>query len=209
MSKTERFDYYRAYSQQAGYAHELACNLHSAVLSGELGTRELLDALHAMENDADHVNHQIHERLLTDFTVPLERDDMGDLAHVLDDVCDALEDVAMRAYCYHCTSLGSGGRKILALLPECTGALLEAVDSLGHRSNWRDGRMKERLLRVQDLESAADVVYVDALHDLYGNAELDAGQRQVARDVLQTLEDAMDACEAAAECIFALMTANL
>lgn len=208
-SNANSFDYYKAYSQQAGYAHELACNLVSAVSAGELGSKELMDAMHTIENDADQVNHEIHARLMADFTTPLERDGMDQLAHALDDVCDELEDIAMSAYCFHCSELGEGALSVIKRLPECTESLSRAVDFLGGRSNWKGGQVKECLLRVQELESACDLVYIEALHDLYGNAEMDPEQRRIAHAMLDALEAAMDACENASESIFSLMTNNL
>ena len=52
-----------------------------------------LDALHTVENDADQVNHGIQKHLVSDFVVPLERSSMNHLAHDLDDVSDAVENV--------------------------------------------------------------------------------------------------------------------
>ena len=207
--KAERFDYYRAFGQQATYAHELACNLRSAIAAGELGSRELMSALHTVENDADQVNHEIHQHLMADFTTPLERDGMGQLAHVLDDVCDSLEDAAVRAYCFHCNQLYDGGEAMLRLLTECTAELVSAVELLDGRGNWRDGGVHACLLKVQELESCCDEVFVNSLHDLYGDRSLDPEQRRVAHAMLESLECAMDQAEAAAECIHALMANNL
>ena len=96
MPGRKGFDYYEAFRNQAQYCEEIAQNLRGGIEAGELGSRALTNALHTVENDADQVNHQIQSHLLSDFVVPLERDGMGALAHALDDVVDAVEQVACR-----------------------------------------------------------------------------------------------------------------
>ena len=97
-SRNDKFDYFKAYERQTGYAKELVLNLKSAIETGELGSYELMRALHVIENDADEVNHLIQERLLHDFVVPLERRSMVELAHALDDLCDTVEQIAIDSY---------------------------------------------------------------------------------------------------------------
>ena len=95
MSPKNASGYYEAYKRQAQFCEEMAQGLRAGMEAGKLGTKELVDSLHALENDADRVNHEIQRRLLHDFVVPLDRDGMSSLAHTLDDVVDAVEQIAI------------------------------------------------------------------------------------------------------------------
>ena len=130
MSRTKAFNYFDAYKKQADYAREMALNLKSALETNEIGTKPLMDALHTIENDADHVNHQIQSHLEADFVVPLERTGMCALAHAMDDVNDALEDIAIKAYMYNCRVIAPEGPKMIALIAEACTHLATVVDQL-------------------------------------------------------------------------------
>ena len=203
----DRFDYFRAYKAQAIYACEIACNLQSAIQAGELGTRELMDALHTVENDADQVNHDIQAHLQSDFVVPFERDGMGQLAHTLDDVCDSIEDVAVKAYCMRFSRFSDAGIHVVSQIADFAERLLQATECLCGR-DWKSTELKGLLVGIQDIESACDRIYIEAVRGLYGDAGADGERRRIAHAMLDALEDAMDAMEDAAECIEALVAEN-
>ena len=204
----DSFDYFDSYKLQAAYAREMACNLQSATQAGELGTAELMDALHTVENDADQVNHNIQAHLQSDFVVPFERDGMGRLAHALDDVCDTIEDVAIKTYCQCFTRFGDAGNQMVSQIVESAERLVLAADHLDKR-DWKNAELKGLLVGIQDIESECDRIYIEAVHGLYAEGSAGKEQRRVAHAMLDALEDAMDAMEDAAECIEALVAENV
>ena len=204
---SEKFGYFEAYKAQAAYAREMACNLQSAIQAGELGTRELMEALHTVENDADQVNHNIQAHLQSDFVVPFERDGMGRLAYALDDVCDSIEDVAIKAYCQCFSRFGDAGNQMVDQIADCAERLTQATERLGGR-DWKSAELKSHLVSIQDVESESDFIYIEAVHGLYADDDMDKEQRRIAHAMLDELEDAMDAMEDAAECIEVLAAEN-
>lgn len=208
MSRNKAFNYFDEYKKQADYAREMALNLKSALEGGEIGTKPLVEALHTIENDADHVNHCIQAHLESDFVVPLERTGMCALAHSMDDVNDALEDIAIRAYMYDCHTIAPQGPKMVTLIAEACEHLSCAADKL--RDFHANSKLiKEQLLAIQNLESDCDRLYIDSVHDLYVNKEIDAETRRIQDALLNTVEAAMDAMEAVAEHIESIMTENM
>ena len=206
-SASDRFNYFAAYKAQAEYAREMACNLQSAIAAGELGTAELMNALRTVENDADQVNHNIQAHLQSDFVVPFERDGMGRLAHALDDVCDSIEDVAIKAYCQRFTKFGDAGNRMVSQIVESAERLVLATDHLG-KSDWKNAELKNLLVGIQDVESECDRIYIEAVRGLYSDDGMDGERRRITHAMLDTLEDAMDAMEDAAECIESLVAEN-
>lgn len=207
MNKHDGFDYYVAFARQAEYALEMVMNLKSAIDAGELGSRELMDALHTVENDADKVNHDIQSHLLADFVVPLERGGMCRLAHALDDVSDSVEEVAIRAYCYGVTSLSSSGKRMIDMLSEAADELRQAMAAFSAKSR-KDAAVRNHLVRVQTLESECDEVYIDGVHELYATEGADPERRYIDKSILASLEKAMDTMENAAESVEAVVEEN-
>ncbi|MGN0073331.1 MAG: DUF47 domain-containing protein [Coriobacteriales bacterium] len=207
MQKRDGFDYFDSFSKQAAFALEMALNLESAIGAGELGTHELVQALHTIENDADQVNHEIQAHLLSDFVVPMEREGLGSLAHALDDVSDAIEEVALKAYIYGFTACGEQGTLMISMLSGACKTLKVAADDLAAYQK-KSAEIKKRLVQVQTYESECDGIYVEAAHGLYADESLEAEQRRIMHSMLKSVEDAMDAVENAAERIESIVAEN-
>lgn len=207
MQKRDGFDYFDSFARQAAFALEMALNFESAVEAGELGSRELLGALHTVENDADQVNHEIQAHLLSDFVVPMERDGLGSLAHAIDDVSDAVEDIALNAYIFGFTHYGEQGQLMVAMLSSACKTLKSAADDLGEFQK-KSSEIKKRLVQVQTYESECDGIYVEAARGLYADKNLSDEERRILHTMLLVVEDAMDAVENAAERIESIIAEN-
>ncbi len=194
----ENFDYFEQYLKQGAYAEELALNLLSGFKNGEAGTRELTDVLHTIENDADQISHNIHEHLLKDFTVPMPRDSMSSLAHVLDNVVDSVEEIAICAYVFNLREVQPSVIEMIDLVGQATCGLKRALQDFKDYSHKTDS-LHAQLVHVHTLESACDSVYMESAHSLYADAALTGEQRYVNHKMLEKVEDAMDRVETAAE----------
>ncbi len=198
MRNERGFNYFEAYVKQIEFAFELACNLENAVSVGDFGTKDLMDALHTIENDADAVTHKIQHHLLLDFSVPFERNSMVSLANALDDVSDAVENIAIKAYYYHCSYLEEVGCKMISMVVKSIQALKEALDLLPSHSRQHE-QIRFYLIQAQDIESKCDQLYIKGVHELYGRTDLSPEQRYIAHSLLSAVECASDAVEKAAE----------
>ncbi|MGN0302565.1 MAG: DUF47 domain-containing protein [Anaerotardibacter sp.] len=198
MLNERGFNYFDAYVKQIEFAFELACNLENAVSVGDFGSRDLMNALHTIENDADAVTHKIQHHLLLDFSVPFERNSMVALANALDDISDAVENIAIKAYYYHCDHIEKEGYEMITLVVKALQSLKSAVDLLPFHSKQYE-QIKFYLIQAQDIESKCDNLYIEAVRELYGQADLHPEQRHIARSILSAVECASDAVEKAAE----------
>lgn len=205
---TSGFDYFTMLEKQAGYSVEMACNLKSGAAGSELGTRELLEALHTIENDADQVNHEIHEHLLTDFVVPLERESLDRLANALDDVVDTVEDIAIGAYMLNCVKLPDGAWGMLDKMVEACMELQSAVAMLS-RFNHDASLIKKTLVKVQTFESDCDWTYIEGVRTLYQTEGIDPIELRRGQRLFELMENAMDTIEHAAEAVESAVALNV
>lgn len=211
-SRNDKFDYFKAYERQTGYAKELVLNLKSAIETGELGSYELMRALHVIENDADEVNHLIQERLLHDFVVPLERRSMVELAHALDDLCDTVEQIAIDSYICKAEAFDPvcpfGMKELVSLLEQGTLCLTSGIELM--RSYGRErARINRFCTEVQNCESEADDVYIAAVRALYENERMCDRELRIKHKLLEAVENAMDAAENAAEMVEGIIAENV
>ena len=211
-NKNDKFDYFKAYGRQTGYAKELVLNLKSATAAAQLGSRDLMQALHVIENDADEVNHQIQERLLRDFVVPMDRGNMAELAHALDDLCDAVEQIAIDSYICNADAFDPscpfGMQELISLLEQGTLYLTSAIDLLGSFGRKR-AEIRRLCVEVQNCESKADEIYIEAVRALYDNEQLCDRELRIKHELLEAVENAMDAAEGVAEMVESIIAENV
>lgn len=208
MSPKNASDYYEAYKRQAQFCEEMAQGLRAGMEAGKLGTKELVDSLHALENDADRVNHEIQRRLLHDFVVPLDRDGMSSLAHTLDDVVDAVEQIAIQAYIFGISELPHEANVMASMLVYACADLKAVVFELPRYAKHAPD-IQKRLVKVQTYESDCDRIYIEAAHDLYASKDADPTAIRLAHAMLDAVEDAMDSVENAAERVQTLIVQSV
>lgn len=208
MSPKNASGYYEAYKRQAQFCEEMAQGLRAGMEAGKLGTKELVDSLHALENDADRVNHEIQRRLLHDFVVPLDRDGMSSLAHTLDDVVDAVEQIAIQAYIFGISELPHEANVMASMLVYACADLKAVVFELPRYAKHAPD-IQKRLVKVQTYESDCDRIYIEAAHDLYASKDADPTAIRLAHAMLDAVEDAMDSVENAAERVQTLIVQSV
>ena len=53
-----------------------------------------------LEHAADMKKHEMMRHLMKEFLPPIDREDISEIAHVLDEICDAIEEVVLLLYMY-------------------------------------------------------------------------------------------------------------
>ena len=154
--------------------------------------------MHKIEHDADGVRHDALNHLSREFITPIERDDILQLVQIFDDVTDAIEDVTIGLYMYNVQTLPPHTLQMSDLVKRCVSALAKALKELHNFK--RSETLKPLLVEVNDIESEADEVYLEAVRALFTS-----GQTPMAcygmKAIYDTLESCCDLCERAADVI--------
>ena len=200
-----RFNYYEAFNKQVGYCEEVAQNLFSAFKAGEMGTEQLMEALHVVENDADSVNHDLRIHLLTDLIVPADRDGMAMLADSLENATDKIEDIAIFAYIYGAKYMQPPMHDVLEHMAASVTLLREACERMDDYARFFD-EIYVRVTGVAQRESACDGIFISTMHDLYADDEITGEKRQIIAALYEKFEDAMDSLEQVAESMEAIIS---
>ena len=62
--------------------------------------QENINKVHHVEHTADMAKHDMMEKLVKEFITPIDREDILELADVIDDVTDDLEEILLKLYMY-------------------------------------------------------------------------------------------------------------
>lgn len=154
--------------------------------------------MHKIEHDGDEVRHDALRRLSREFITPIERDDILQLVQIIDDVTDAIEDVAIYLYMYNVPTLPVRALSMSALVERCVDALQKAIGELHNFK--RSATLKPLLVEVNDVESEADDAYLEAVRELFVTEQAPK-ERYGMKAVYDSLESCCDLCERAADVI--------
>jgi uncharacterized protein len=186
----ERF--FDLFNDAAANVAECARRLRELLEGSEGG----LEAVVACERRGDDLIRDILRRLNTSFVTPFDREDIHALAEQLDDVVDDVMEVGYR--------LQLGSRDVAAM-PELklqADILVQMADEtvavVGRLQSMKG--TAPHLDAIDRLESEGDAVYRRALGRLY-SGELKASATLYWKDVVETLEEALDALEDASDVI--------
>ena len=140
-----------------------------------------------------------------DLRTPLDRDDIHQPDHRMDDILDLMEDVAQLVVLYDLREIPEEGRRLGDLCVRCTEEVRAAVDLL---SSLKEAEQIMRLChRIDQLETEADHVMRAAIARLF-QEEADAGQLIKVKEMVELLEAVTDRCEDVANIIEGIVLEN-
>jgi predicted phosphate transport protein (TIGR00153 family) len=202
-----KFDYFNALERQGEYACEEARKLVDILRDFDPSTLpEHLDAMHEIENAADTQNHEIFTRLAKEFITPIDREDIIEMAHRLDDIVDYTEDVLQQIYMYDIQTLYERALPMAVLMERASTALYGALGEF--RNFKKSAALAERVIEVNNFEEEADKLYTDSIRDLYMNYADNPLYILTWSNVFSRMERCIDACENVADMMATILLKN-
>ena len=199
-------EYFLLIEQQAAICVEAAAlleNILTEYSAAGMAVRRV--EMHAVERRADGICHDIRNRLSAAVITPIDQEDILHLAQLLDDVTDALDEVALECYMFRLAELPAGAPAFAGLTRRCVGKLCEAAIEL--RNFRSSGRLRALLAEVNTLEEQADDAYATAIHDLFAE---DAAPRTLiaGKAIFDCMEACCDLCGHAADVMDQIIIKN-
>lgn len=183
----------------AAYLEETLGKFDTATLPARM------EAMHAIEHDADDLKHDMMEHLGKEFMTPIELEDLVSLSDELDNVVDCIDDVLQRVYIHNIRAMREDVPELTALLVRAAQALSGAV---GELENFRKStKIRPAIVDVNSLESEADALYMKAMRKLY-TTETDPLAVLSWTHLYEGLENCFDACEHASDVIERVIMKN-
>jgi len=155
-----------------------------------------------LEHEGDRLTHELVDLLNRTFVTPFDRDDMYRLAGALDDVCDHIDEAASRVVSYGVKEVRLQAREQAQTIRRAAGKLADAVALL---EGFQDSRA--HLAELRELEHVGDRILHDSISSLFmaRHEPLDVIRW---KDIHESLEAAMNACEHAANVLEAIIVKN-
>lgn len=206
MAKKNNNYYFETFDKGVAYACDAAALLGTCFENYDPAALKIrMEEMHAIEHTADGVKHEMMAQLLKEFLPPIEREDIMELSHTIDEVTDAIEDVLMRMYMFNITELRSEAKEFTSVIINCCAALKELVAEL---PNFRKSTvLRERLVTINNMEEEGDRLYTLAMRRLY-TEEKDAIAVVAWTAMFDRLEKCCDCCEHVADVVERVVMKN-
>lgn len=162
--------------------------------------------LHQIEHQGDQKKHDLLAELVRAFITPIERDDIVKLAHTLDDVTDAVEDILIHMDITRVTVIREDAIAFAELLIRCCEALHDLMKEFGNFKHSK--RIEEIIIQINALEEEGDKKYIAAMQMLH-TTSTDLMEVIVWRDIYKAFEKVCDACEHAADIVESVVIGNI
>jgi predicted phosphate transport protein (TIGR00153 family) len=195
-------EFFRLFAQASRNAVEIARQLVRLLDEFPGSNGDLLREIKELEHEGDRLTRQLVDLLNRTFVTPFDRDDIYQLASAIDDVCDHIDEAAGNIAGYGVTEIRPHAREQGQVILRSAQKLDEAVTCL---EGFKDaGR---QLHQLRDLEDEGDRLNRDAVSELFSSGE-DALNVIRWKDIHEQLEQAVDACENAADVLEAILVKN-
>ncbi len=158
----------------------------------------------AAEHEGDAITRDLIQLLNTQYITPFDREDIYQLATSVDDVVDHMDEASDLLELY---GVESPTRQAIEQCRILVGAAEHLALALAGLKTLQ-GVQKE-LVALKELEDEGDRVVRDAIADLFRDPRIDPLIVIRWKDIFEALEDALDACETAANVIGNIFVKNV
>jgi len=183
--------FFALFEQGAQNAVKIAQQLKDLVYIWE-NVKERVWVITDLEHQGDAITHQIFEQLHRSVITPFDREDIGLLAHSLDDVADFIHAAADAMLLYKIERPTQRAKEMVDIVAqavvEVEGAVSEIHDRIGRK------QLLNRCVEINRLENMGDSLFRSAMAELFDDSADLAGLIKW-REIYTHLESVIDRCE--------------
>ena len=164
-----------------------------------------MEEMHKIEHSADLSKHDMLEKLLKEFITSIDREDISELADVIDDVTDSLEDVLLRMYMYNIPNVRQEALQFASIIAQCCKEMKILMEEF---PNFRKSRkLRESIIEINRLEEEGDKLFTEAMHTLYAGS-VNPIEIMTWTSLYEQLEHCCDLCEDVADVVERVILTN-
>jgi predicted phosphate transport protein (TIGR00153 family) len=154
-----------------------------------------VEVIKGIEHKGDTITHNLITKLNQTFITPMDREDIHELASKIDDVLDLADAATVRLLTYRVDRIRPGVVELAKVLVEATEQIVAAVKVLEKQNH-----ILEYCIEINRLENEGDRVSRALIAQLF-EEEKDPLQIIKWKEIIETIETAIDKCEDVANVI--------
>lgn len=156
--------------------------------------KALKELMHDIEHENDRVTHSIFKSLSKTFITPFDREDIHHLTLALDDVVDFIYTSSKNILLYNVDP--TKDETIHRMSDLIQKSVLQLQVAMKYLRNLQNKEAIDKVLvEINSIENMADVIYDNAINELFNGAKQDAVEIIKAKNIYNVLELTTDKCE--------------
>jgi predicted phosphate transport protein (TIGR00153 family) len=203
--RKEFFELLAAHSDRVVAGANTLLRLINTLGTGTDDVPTLVAEVNMNEKSADKIKAELIRLLHRSFTTPINRDQIHTLTIELDNVVNAMQDVANAVGMYNIKESSPEAREMAALAADACMRLNRAVMALPDKN--RNAETVDLCKEIDAIESQADSVQRKAISQLFENGG-NIWQAMKMREFYSLQEQVLDRCEDAAKTIEEILIEN-
>src|SRR6266851_4910039 len=198
----QRREFFQLYSRASANVVEIGSALVEFLDTFPVDSDNRVQKIRELEHEGDRLTHEVVDHLNRTFVTPFDRDDMYRLAGALDDICDHVDEAAGNVASFGVQRVREKGIAQADVILRAARKLHQAIERL-------DGfKVEQRtLIELRELEEEGDRLARDGVAELFAS-EPDPIALIRWKEIYERLEEAVDACENAADVLEAILVKN-
>ncbi len=198
----QKREFFDLYNRAAANTVEISQKLVQLLETFPERREEQMREIKELEHEGDRLTHDVVDLLNRTFVTPFDRDDMYRLAGSIDDICDHVDEAAGNLIGYGVDVIRPEALAQAAVIHRASIKLEEAINRL---EGFKDSR--RQLIELRELEDEGDDLARGGISALFTSGE-DPLVVIRWKDIFERLEEAVDACENAADVLEAIVVKN-
>ncbi|MCY3023917.1 MAG: DUF47 family protein [Planctomycetota bacterium] len=195
------------------YLNSIANNVEAASdIYAELRAAKGIDdfqrisaALRRKEHETDELCHLMYGELDKTFITPIDREDLHALTSALDEVLDVMDRCAAEIVLYKLQQVTEPMRELARVAQEAAHEIAKCVAVLPNLSNVDE--IQVHVIHVNSLENEGDKIYRKGVESLF-DTMIDPIELIRQKEILNGMEDGIDACEDVMDVIRSVVVKN-
>ena len=199
-------NYFEMLAELVNYSCNAATLLNDTLTNfNSLELPKKIDMMHEIEHTADLKKHDMMNKLAKEFITPIERGDIIELAHQIDNVTDAIEDILVRIYIFNISTVRPEALEFCNLIIKCCDELEKLMKEF--QNFKKSSTIHSSIISINDLEEVGDKLYTSSLRTLF-TSNLSATEIMTWKDIIEYFEKCCDDCEDAANVVESVVMKN-
>jgi predicted phosphate transport protein (TIGR00153 family) len=198
-------DFFDSFAQSTRNLVEMSQKFKELLEANEGDREGIVKEIYDLEHVGDQITHDLFIQLSENFITPFDREDIHYLATSLDDVADFINGTASRISLYQLKEIDQVMHGLSSVLSRQVVEIDSAIQNLRNMRNAQ--RVREAIVRINDLENEADSIFDLAIARLFSE-ETNAIDIIKKKEILSVLETATDKCEDVANALESILVKN-
>lgn len=205
MARKDSF-YFENFVNAAECSCVAANYLKECLVNYDYGSIEqMLIKMHELEHDGDSKKHEMTEALAKAFVTPMDREDMAEISHNIDDVTDCIEEVLQRLYVNRIQTIMPEAVEFADKIIDCCALMKEMLVEVANFK--KPQKLRTMIIDLSHKEEDCDALYLKATLRV---PEFTSDVLGILfwREIFDHLESCADACEHVGDCVETIVMKN-